>query len=42
MDADRFVQEGALSTDNNGNDLDNPAKFVKADNYNTFAKNLFE
>ena len=32
----------ALSTDNNGNDLDNPAKFVKADNYNTFAKNLFE
>ncbi len=32
----------ALSQDKNGNDLDNPAKFVKADNYNTFAKNLFE
>lgn len=32
----------ALSKDKNGNDLNNPAKFVKADNYNTFAKNLFE
>ena len=32
----------ALSQDKNGNDLDNPAKFVKADNYNTFATNLFE
>jgi type III restriction enzyme len=32
----------ALSKDKNGNDLDNPAKFVKADNYNTFSKNLFE
>jgi type III restriction enzyme len=32
----------ALSKDKNGNDLDNPAKFVKADNYNTFAINLFE
>lgn len=31
----------ALSQDKNGNDLENPAKFVKADNYNTFVKNLF-
>mgnify|MGYP000372906618 FL=1 len=32
----------ALSQDKNGNDLDNPAKFVKADNYNTFSTNLYE
>jgi len=30
----------ALSQDKNGNDLDNPAKFVKADNYNTFSAYL--
>jgi len=27
----------ALSKDSNGLDLENPAKFVKADNYNTFS-----
>ncbi len=32
----------ALSQDKNGNDLDNPAKFVKADNYNTFSTNLYK
>lgn len=32
----------ALSQDKNGKALDNPAKFVKADNYNTFATNLYE
>ncbi len=32
----------ALSKDKNGNDLGNPAKFVKADNYNTFSTNLYE
>ncbi|MUK76597.1 DEAD/DEAH box helicase [Aliivibrio fischeri] len=30
----------ALSQDNNGKALDNPAKFVKADNYNTFITHL--
>ncbi|WP_432451751.1 type III restriction-modification system endonuclease [Agarivorans sp. QJM3NY_29] len=32
----------ALSQDKNGKALDNPAKFVKADSYNTFATNLYE
>ncbi|MEZ9927052.1 type III restriction-modification system endonuclease [Vibrio breoganii] len=32
----------ALSQDKNGNALDNPAKFVKADSYNTFAIHLEE
>lgn len=32
----------ALSQDKNGKELDNPAKFVKADNYNTFATRLEE
>lgn len=32
----------ALSQDKNGKALDNPAKFVKADNYNTFATHLEE
>ncbi|MCY9829351.1 type III restriction-modification system endonuclease, partial [Vibrio chagasii] len=32
----------ALSQDKNGKALDNPAKFVKADSYNTFAINLEE
>nr|WP_041412567.1 DEAD/DEAH box helicase family protein [Shewanella baltica] len=32
----------ALSQDKNGKALDNPAKFVKADNYNTFATYLEE
>ncbi len=31
----------ALSKDKNGNDLKKPAKFIKADNYNTFAINLY-
>ena len=30
----------ALSKDKDGNTLDNPAKFVKADNFNTFATHL--
>lgn len=32
----------ALSQDKDGKALDNPAKFVKADSYNTFATNLYE
>ncbi|SHO23769.1 Type III restriction-modification system restriction subunit [Moritella viscosa] len=32
----------ALSQDKDGKALENPAKFVKADSYNTFATNLFE
>ena len=32
----------ALSQDNTGKALENPAKFVKADNYNTFATHLEE
>ncbi|MEZ9394796.1 type III restriction-modification system endonuclease [Vibrio splendidus] len=32
----------ALSQDKNGKALENPAKFVKADSYNTFATNLYE
>ncbi len=32
----------ALSKDRNGNALDNPAKFVKADSYDTFATHLEE
>jgi len=32
----------ALSQDKHGNVLDNPAKFVKADSYNTFSTNLYE
>ena len=32
----------ALSQDKGGKALDNPAKFVKADNYNTFATYLQE
>jgi type III restriction enzyme len=31
----------ALSQDKDGKALDNPAKFVKADSYNTFATNLY-
>lgn len=32
----------ALSTDSDDRVVDNPAKFVKADNYNRFAINLAE
>lgn len=32
----------ALAKDKDGQDLANPAKFVKADNFDTFANHIFE